>query len=196
MYNINIVLISLINQLKIIRYYFKVVIRISDMSILILSWFYELYLYYSDIVCISFISIYELAYIILISSANSQFRLYFDFKIYIQSCLYYSDIGHSDFKTIIQSCLYYLISSVYCIYIYESAFRFVWQIEFPIFVNSRHKIAAELPKKDINSQKSPRIFENKLYDFEVIFLHLTCGSLKFYFSFKSWKLESFRAQKS
>src|SRR5256885_653833 len=63
------------------------------MSIPILSQFYESYLYYSDIVCISFISIYESAYIILISSANSQFRLYSDFKIYIQSCLYYSDIS-------------------------------------------------------------------------------------------------------
>src|SRR5205085_1451857 len=95
-------------------------------------------------------SLYNRAYTILMSAMNSQFR----FETIIQSCLYYSDIV----------CISY-------IYIYESAFQFVWQIEFPIFVNSRHKIAFE---SDKNNPKSPRLYENQLYDFKAIFLHSTC----------------------
>ena len=147
MYNINIVLISPINQLKIIRYYFKVVIRISDMSIPILSRFYELYLYYSDIICISFISIYESAYTILISSA---YCLYLFMNRYILFW-YRPQTVNSDYililKSIYNRAYTILILSAYHLYLFKNQHSDSFgKKEYLIFVNSRHKIAAESPR--------------------------------------------------
>src|SRR5205085_8587807 len=103
---------------------------------------------------------------------NSQFR----FETIIQSCLYYSDIGHEQpfliLKPLYNRAYTILISSVYRIYIYMNRHSdSSGKIEFPIFVNSRHKIAFE---SDKNNPKSPRLYENRLYDFKAIFLHSTC----------------------
>ena len=153
MYNINIVLISPINQLKIIRYYFKVVIC--------QFWFYPDFM--------------NRTYTILISSA---YRLYLFMNRHILFW-YRPQTVNSDYIPILKSIYnraYTIpILSAYRLYLFKNQHSDSFGKKNIRFLSIRAiKSPQNRQKTDINSQKSPRIFENKLYDYEAIFLHLTC----------------------